>query len=136
MMETFPVDDSFDEFLESMTNSYDFLDDSTEESIEESEHVGISEGESSPNVTVEISEETTTELHDEIFESQGETLEDDASATYDEVITVSETDYTPILDALSLTNGLLSALLFCFVAKWCLEKIESGIRRLLNERHY
>lgn len=132
MMETYPSDDIFDEFLESMTNSYDFLEDSTDESIEESEHVSISEGESSPNVTVEIFEETTTESHEEIFESQGEILEDDASATYDEVITVSETDYSPILDSISVTNGLLSALLFCVVAKWCIEIIQSGVRRLLK----
>lgn len=129
MMETYPVDDDiFDEFLESMTNNYEFL----EESTEESEHVSISEGESSPNVTVEISEETTTESYEEIFESQGEILEDDASATYDETVTYPETDYTPILDALSVTNGLLSALLFCFVAKWCTEIVKSGVRRLMK----
>lgn len=127
MMETFPVD-----IIEEVINTESEPFESTLSSEDgfTIERDVISEGESSPHVTVEISEETTTESHEEIFESQGEILEEDASATYEEMQTSSATDYTPILDALSVTNGLLTCIVFILVAQWTIRSIQRGIRRL------
>lgn len=127
MMETFPIE-NIEEIINTESEPLESTLSSEDDFTIESEV--ISEGKSSPHVTVEISEETTTESHEEIFESQGEIFEDDASETYEETVTLSETDYTPILDALAVTNGLLTCIVFILVAQWTIRSIQRGIRRL------
>lgn len=109
MMETYPIED----IIEDLTEPTEPMD------ISEESSAAAADSEES---TEEVLEESTEEQEESKEEVQTSLLAD--STSYDD---------TALLSSLSVTNGLLTAILFVLIARWCLEKIESGIRRLLKD---
>lgn len=107
MMETYPIEDIIEDLIES-SEPTDISEESSATAPEEN--------------TEEVLEESTEEQEESTEEVQTSLLAD--STSYDD---------TALLSSLSVTNGLLTAILFVLIARWCLEKIESGIRRLLKD---
>lgn len=114
MMETYPIEDIIEDLTES-SESTDILEESLVVDEEETTEEVLEE-------SIEEQEESTEEQEESTEEVQTSLLAD--STSYDDAA---------LLSSLSVTNGLLYAILFVLIARWCSEKIESGIRRLLKD---